>query len=183
MPDTTPSETGFAPVNGLQLYYESVGQGSPPLILLHGGFGSTATMSHLPPRLGVRRVISVDQCRVPLLPAHPAVRGPRRRRTHPEEFPQLMDKMGDLLRREYDWSGEVGDLTMPLLLVGGGADSFPVSALAEFFALLGGSQGDSGWDGSGPTTSSRLAVLPGATHHDILGSAGLPGVVTAFLDG
>jgi pimeloyl-ACP methyl ester carboxylesterase len=33
------SETGYAPVNGLQLYYEIQGQGEP-LVLLHGAFGS-----------------------------------------------------------------------------------------------------------------------------------------------
>lgn len=33
---TTP-ETGYAPVNGLQMYYELHGSGGTPLLLLHGG--------------------------------------------------------------------------------------------------------------------------------------------------
>jgi pimeloyl-ACP methyl ester carboxylesterase len=58
---TTPSiQSGFAPVNGLQLYYEIRGSGDP-LIVLHGAFGS---MEMFGPNLDVlaahRRVISVD---------------------------------------------------------------------------------------------------------------------------
>ena len=30
-------ETGYAPVNGLQMYYEIHGSGGTPLLLLHGG--------------------------------------------------------------------------------------------------------------------------------------------------
>lgn len=36
MIEMQPGETGFAPVNGIQLAYEVRGQGSP-LILIHGG--------------------------------------------------------------------------------------------------------------------------------------------------
>src|SRR3569833_744892 len=32
--------TGYAPVNGLKMYYEVYGEGSMPLVLIHGG-GST----------------------------------------------------------------------------------------------------------------------------------------------
>ena len=34
----TPVKSGYAPVNGLQLYYEIYGTGQP-LVLIHGGFG------------------------------------------------------------------------------------------------------------------------------------------------
>jgi pimeloyl-ACP methyl ester carboxylesterase len=37
-PSTTP-QTGYAPVNGLQMYYEVHGRGAP-LVLLHGAFGA-----------------------------------------------------------------------------------------------------------------------------------------------
>jgi pimeloyl-ACP methyl ester carboxylesterase len=37
-PSTSPAlETGYAPVNGLQMYYEIHGSGGTPLLLLHGG--------------------------------------------------------------------------------------------------------------------------------------------------
>jgi pimeloyl-ACP methyl ester carboxylesterase len=31
------TETGYAPVNGLRMYYEIHGSGGTPLLLLHGG--------------------------------------------------------------------------------------------------------------------------------------------------
>jgi pimeloyl-ACP methyl ester carboxylesterase len=38
MPETeTGPRTGYAPVNGLQMYYEVHGSGGTPLLLLHGG--------------------------------------------------------------------------------------------------------------------------------------------------
>lgn len=58
---TAPADSGYAPVNGLQLYYESYGEGGTPLILLHGGFGLTSMFGDLPGRLADRRrVIAVD---------------------------------------------------------------------------------------------------------------------------
>lgn len=32
-----PGKTGYAPVNGLQMYYEVAGSGGTPLVLLQGG--------------------------------------------------------------------------------------------------------------------------------------------------
>lgn len=59
MLNTTP-QTGYAPVNGLNLYYEIHGIGTP-LILLHGGFGATGMFGELLPALAAhRRVIAVD---------------------------------------------------------------------------------------------------------------------------
>ena len=54
------NKTGYADVNGLHMYYEIYGQGQP-LILLHGGFGSTDMFSALMPTLSQKRqVIVVD---------------------------------------------------------------------------------------------------------------------------
>jgi len=56
----TSVQTGYAPVNGLQLYYEIHGAGEP-LVLLHGGFGLTSMFSEILPRLAEKRqVIAVD---------------------------------------------------------------------------------------------------------------------------
>ncbi|HUN32616.1 MAG TPA: alpha/beta fold hydrolase [Trebonia sp.] len=98
----------------------------------------------------------------------------------PGAFPALIDATGDLLRQPYDWSDAVAALPMPLLLIYGDADSIPPSAAAEFHALLGGGQRDAGWDGSG-LGRSRLAILPGATHYDILDVPSLPEIVRHFL--
>jgi pimeloyl-ACP methyl ester carboxylesterase len=50
----------YAPVNGLNLYYEKHGTGRP-LVLLHGGLGSTGMFGALLPLLAKsRQVIAVD---------------------------------------------------------------------------------------------------------------------------
>jgi pimeloyl-ACP methyl ester carboxylesterase len=99
----------------------------------------------------------------------------------PEHFPVLLDKLGDLLRQEYDWSGEVAALKMPTMLVYGDADSIPPAHATQFFELLGGGQRDAGWDGTG-MSNARLAILPGTTHYNICFSPALAAVVIPFLD-
>lgn len=99
----------------------------------------------------------------------------------PENFPLLLDKMGDLMRQPYDWSDAVAGLQMPTMLIFADADSIPPSHMAEFFGLLGGGQRDAGWDGSG-MTQHRLAVLPGLTHYNLFASPLLATVVKPFLD-
>lgn len=57
---TPPPSTGYAPVNGLNLYYETHGAGEP-LILLHGGLGTGEMFAAIMPALSsTRRVITVD---------------------------------------------------------------------------------------------------------------------------
>src|SRR5258708_30363622 len=57
---TTPTRTGYAPVNGLKMYYEIHGRGKP-LVLLHGGLGSGQMFGEVLPRLAAgRQVIAVD---------------------------------------------------------------------------------------------------------------------------
>jgi pimeloyl-ACP methyl ester carboxylesterase len=53
--------SGFAPVNGVHLYWESCGQAGTPLVLVHGGFGLISTSEALIRTLAVRRqVIAVE---------------------------------------------------------------------------------------------------------------------------
>jgi pimeloyl-ACP methyl ester carboxylesterase len=53
------AKSGYAPVNGLQMYYEIYGQGEP-LILLHGGVGATEMFGpNLPVLAKSRQVIAV----------------------------------------------------------------------------------------------------------------------------
>jgi pimeloyl-ACP methyl ester carboxylesterase len=55
-----PSKTGYAPVNGLKLYYEIHGKGEP-LILLHGGLGAIEMFgANLTALAKNHRVIAVD---------------------------------------------------------------------------------------------------------------------------
>src|SRR5919199_3234527 len=54
-------ESGYAPVNGLSMYYEIHGSG-PPLILLHGAYMTIDGMGALLHGLAeTRRVIAVEQ--------------------------------------------------------------------------------------------------------------------------
>ncbi len=55
-------ETGYAPVNGLQMYYEIHGAGGTPLLLLHGGlFNIDLQFGALLPDLAkTRQVIAAD---------------------------------------------------------------------------------------------------------------------------
>lgn len=261
-----PAQTGYAPVNGLNMYYEIHGSGEP-LVLLHGGLGLSGMFGEVLAQLAQsRQVIAADlqahgrtadidrPIRLELLGddiaalirhlgfgqvdlmgysmgggvalqaaiRHPAlvrklvlVSVPCRRdgwypeilagmsqmnaavaeymrdtpmyqsyaavAPNPGNFPALLDKMGDLLRRDYDWSAEVAALTIPTLLVYGDADSVPPAHAVEFFELLGGGKRDAGWDGAG-MSNARLAILPGTTHYNSFSSPALAPAVIPFLD-
>ena len=259
-------KTGYAAVNGLRLYYEIHGTGQP-LVLLHGGLGSTGMYDPLLPQIGKgRQVIAFDlqghgrtadidrpfsveamaddvaaalkslgiakadvmgyslggAVALRMAIQHPgAVRklvlvstvfsrggwfpevdaatsqlnaaaaemmkdsppyqfyakiAPR-----PADWPVLVTKTGELMKKEYDWSKDVAGLHMPTLLVFGDADAIRPAHMVEFYQLLGGGKKDPGWDGSGMSIA-RMAVLPGATHYDMLTQPALAGVVTPFLD-
>lgn len=259
------NKTGYAPIHGLQLYYEIHGTGEP-LIVLHGGLGSTQT--HVPDLAALartRQVIAVDlqghgrtadidrplSCEAmaddiaaligylelprvdvmgysfgasvavqtglghrdrvrklvvvstafarsaafpeviagfqalgahlaeamkpsPVYQVYQAV-APR-----PEDFPRLLDRVGALIKQDYDWMAEVPRLP-PTLLVAADADYFRLSHIVEVFAKLGGSANDPGWDGSGGRSTSQLAILPGTSHYDLLGSPLLLPIVEAWL--
>jgi pimeloyl-ACP methyl ester carboxylesterase len=57
-----PTESGYAPVNGLEMYYEVWGSG-PPLLLLHGNLSTIGSSfgKVIPGLAATRRVIAVEQ--------------------------------------------------------------------------------------------------------------------------
>lgn len=99
----------------------------------------------------------------------------------PENWPVLVTKMADLLRKDYDWSRDTAAIKAPTMLVFGDADSMSPAHAAEFFGLLGGGKKDGSWDGSG-ISNARLAILPGVTHYNIFASPALVPTVLPFLD-
>lgn len=99
----------------------------------------------------------------------------------PQDWPVLLDKTGELLRRDFDWSAEIPSITAPAMLVFADADAVRPAHIVDFYALLGGGLRDANWDGS-LRPVARLAVLPSCTHYDISASPALPGVVIPFLD-
>jgi len=98
-----------------------------------------------------------------------------------EDWTVLCTKLAGFLKKDYDWSKEVAAIRKPVLLIAGDADALPPAHLTEFFGLLGGGKQDGGWDGAGVPISS-LAILPGATHYNVISSPTLVPIVTAFLD-
>jgi pimeloyl-ACP methyl ester carboxylesterase len=93
----------------------------------------------------------------------------------------LFTKLGELLRREYDWTKDVAAIKSPVMILAADADAVRTAHTLEFFSLFGGGQRDAGMDGSA-RPAARLAILPGATHYDILSTPSVAALVTPFLD-
>lgn len=101
---------------------------------------------------------------------------------HPEEFPRLLDNMGEFMRRDYDWSADVKRLQMPVMLVYGDADMIRPEHIVSFYQLLGGGLRDAGWTRE-HMSQNRLAIIPDRTHYELGASPVLAPVVLPFLDG
>ena len=56
----------------------------------------------------------------------------------PQDFPRLLDRMGELMRQPYDWSEDVKKLKGPVMLVYGDADMIRPEHMVSFYQLLGG---------------------------------------------
>jgi pimeloyl-ACP methyl ester carboxylesterase len=100
----------------------------------------------------------------------------------PEDWPRLLGKMGEAMKKDFDFSKEIAGIKATTLVVAGDADIFPPAHAVEMFGLLGGGKRDGGWDGSG-RPKSRLAILPGLTHYTIFSDPTLATTVIPFLDG
>jgi pimeloyl-ACP methyl ester carboxylesterase len=257
----------YAEVNGLNLYYETHGEGAP-LVLLHGGLGSgemfgpnlDAFAAHrrviLPDLQGHGRTADVDRpldirtmaddiaalidhlgldrpdvagfslgggVALQLAIRHPekvgrlvaASAGIRRDATYPEilaqqgqvnaaaaefmketpmyelyqrvaprpeDFPRLLDKIGQAMAHDFDYTEEVRGLQVPTLVMAADADMCPPSHFVEVFKLLDGGLRDGGWMGEGrPQGGHALAILPGLTHYNLADSPLFPAVALDFL--
>lgn len=260
-------KAGYVAANGLDYYYEISGEGEP-LLLLHGGLGSTDMFKPVMPALtGHRQVIAVDLHghgrtelrdrkislvdmgddiatilkslgydhvdvlgysfgggagfrfavqhpemvrRIAIVSAgyseegfYPDIRAQQVQLSaaamdfmkntpmyksyvavapKPEDFPRLLQGMGDLMREHYDWSEDVKKLTMPTMIVFGDSDMYRPEHVMKFYQLLGGGLKDAGWMREN-ISQNRLAIIPNATHYDIFFSQALPQTVLPFLDG
>src|SRR2546425_6778539 len=102
----------------------------------------------------------------------------------PEDFPRLLDKIGESMSKDFDYSAEVRGLQMPTLIVAADADMAPPSHYVEVFKLLDGGLRDGGWMGEGrPKGGHALALLPGLTHYNLGVSPLFAAVILDFLDG
>ncbi|MBP1844573.1 pimeloyl-ACP methyl ester carboxylesterase [Rhizobium petrolearium] len=98
------------------------------------------------------------------------------------EFPRLLDAMGDLMRRDYDFSEAVAKLTMPVMLVYGDSDMIRPEHIVEFYQKLGGGLKDAGWMREN-MSKNRLTILPDLTHYEAFASPVMVPAVLPFLDG
>ena len=101
---------------------------------------------------------------------------------NPDEFPKLLDRMGEYMRKPYDWSEDVKKLKMPVMLVYGDSDMFRPEHIVKFYQLLGGGLRDAGW-GREHMSKNRLAILPNLTHYEMSVSPRMAEVVLPFLNG
>jgi pimeloyl-ACP methyl ester carboxylesterase len=101
----------------------------------------------------------------------------------PEDFPQLLDKLGALMAVDFDLTEKVRGLQVPTLVAAADADMAPPSHYVEVFKLLDGGVRDGGWMGEGrPKGGHALAILPGHTHYDVGVSPLFAATALAFLD-
>jgi pimeloyl-ACP methyl ester carboxylesterase len=102
----------------------------------------------------------------------------------PEDFPRLLNKIGEAMSKDVDFTDEVRGLQMPTMIVAGDSDMAPPSHYVEAFKLLDGGLRDGGWMGEGrPKGGHALAILPGVTHYNMATSPLFAAVTLAFLEG
>ena len=100
----------------------------------------------------------------------------------PDEFPELLNRLGEWLRTPYDWHDDISKLSMPVMLVYGDSDMIRPEHVLRFYQLLGGGRKDAGWMRE-HMSQNRLAILPGLTHYDIFFSPLLARTALSFLNG
>jgi len=100
----------------------------------------------------------------------------------PEDFPRLLDRMGEHMRKPYDWSEDVKKLQIPVMIVFGDSDMYRPEHVVSFYKLLGGGLMDAGWQRE-HMSKNRLAILPNLTHYEMFMSPLLVPTVLPFLNG
>jgi pimeloyl-ACP methyl ester carboxylesterase len=100
----------------------------------------------------------------------------------PEDFPRLLQNMGDLMRLEFDWSEDAKTLQMPTMLIFGDSDMYKLDHVMRFYQLLGGGLKDAGWQRE-HMAQNRLAIIPNRTHYDIFFAPELVTTALPFLNG
>lgn len=99
-----------------------------------------------------------------------------------ESWLDAVNEFGAFIGTDYDWSAEVPNITAPTLVIVGDWDAVRISAATKFFELLGGGAQDAQWDRSG-MGKNHFAVIPNATHYDIINTTAISELAIPFLDG
>ena len=130
----------------------------------------------LPQQAAVSAAMAEQMKQTPMYISYAAV-APR-----PQDFPRLLDRMGELMRQPYDWGEEVKKLQMPVMLIYGDADMIRPDHIVRFYQLLGGGLRDAGWMRE-HMSKNRLAILPDLTHYEVFMSPLLATTALPFLNG
>lgn len=147
------------------------------LVLVSAGFAQDGFYPEmLPMQAQVGSAMAEMMKETPMYQSYAAV-APR-----PEDFPRLLDAMGEHMRKPYDWSADVRTLSMPVMLVFGDSDMYRLEHVVEMYRLLGGGQRDAGWQRE-HMSRNRLAILPDLTHYEMFMSPALVTTVLPFLNG
>jgi len=96
------------------------------------------------------------------------------------DWTKLFGKLGEMTKRDYDWSADVAKVRARTLLVFADADAQRPEHMVEFWKVLGGGQRDAGLDGS-LRPPHQFAIVPGAIHYTLAVDPMLPGIVERFL--
>lgn len=147
------------------------------LVIVSAGFSTAGFHPEMLPQQGQLSAAAAEFMKdTPMYKSYAAIA------PHPEEFPKLLDRMGEYMRQPFDYSDDVKKLTMPVMLVFGDSDMFTTAHIAEFYNLLGGNLRDAGWQREN-MSQNRLAILPDHTHYDMFMAPELAGTVLAFING
>jgi pimeloyl-ACP methyl ester carboxylesterase len=147
------------------------------LVLVSAGFSQDGFYAEmLPQQAQVSGALAEGMKDTPIYQHYAAVA------PHPEDFPRLLDRMGEAMREPYDYSEDVKGLRMPVMLVFGDSDMYRPEHIVEFYHLLGGGLRDAGWMRE-TMARNRLAILPDVTHYDSFVSPALVPTVLPFLNG
>jgi pimeloyl-ACP methyl ester carboxylesterase len=130
----------------------------------------------LPQQAAVGAAMAEQMKQTPMYISYAAV-APR-----PQDFPKLLDRMGELMRRPYDWAEDVKTLQMPVMLIYGDSDMIRPEHIVSFYQLLGGGLRDAGWMRE-HMSKNRLAILPDLTHYEVFMSPLLLTTALPFLNG
>lgn len=147
------------------------------LVLASAGYSSDGFYPELKPLQA-----QVSSAALPYMKDTPMYKGYVAVAPDPNEFPKLLDRIGELMREDYNWADDVKKLKMPVMLVVGDSDMFRLDHEIEFYKLLGGAQRDAGWQRE-HQSQNRLAILPDVTHYDMFMAPALVPTVLPFLDG
>jgi len=129
----------------------------------------------LPQQAAVGAAMADAMKETPMFKSYAAV-APR-----PQDFPRLLDAMGEYMRQPYDWSADVKKLSMPVMLVFGDSDMIRPEHIVSFYQLLGGGLKDAGWMREN-ISKNRLAILPNVTHYEAFATPAIVAAVLPFLN-